>query len=319
MSDAPAADFEEAFLDALVELPMLRLSARFEAPLPLAWREPASVLRGALGAELRRTARRPHDGQICPPEACCPYCTMFEPQPRRSEAGSLTPPHPLIVSATEAEWASGRFDIALVGAAARFADPVVASLERIFERGLGARTIRGRITSWTTIGAGGDVDPRGAPINVGADVRRRVREWRGAPSMQLWTVSPVRLTAAINAEPRLSPRALTFAAARRAASLAAYFGGGAPALPLTQEMIAAAEEVRPLEEAWRWKDGVRFSARQRRDVPLGGVVGHGTYSGWTEPLLAVLGAGVVLGVGKSCSFGLGRLSARAKECPPAAD
>ena len=130
MSDAPAADFEEAFLDALVELPMLRLSARFEAPLPLAWREPASVLRGALGAELRRTARRPHDGQICPPEACCPYCTMFEPQPRRSEAGSLTPPHPLIVSATEAEWASGRFDIALVGAAARFASITESNIGR---------------------------------------------------------------------------------------------------------------------------------------------------------------------------------------------
>ena len=319
MSDAPAAVFEEAFLDALVELPMLRLAAQYEVPLPLVWREPASVLRGALGAELRRTARRPHDGQVCPPEACCPYCTMFEPQPRRADAGSLTPPHPLIMSATLAEWNSGRFELSLVGTAARFAEPVVAALERIFERGLGAKAIRGRIVSWTTIGAGGAPDPRGAPINVGAEVRRFERAWRSAPALQLWSTSPVRLTAAINGEPRLTPRSLTFAGARRAAALAAYFGGGAPAVPLTSEVIAEAEAVRVVEEAWRWKDGVRFSARQRREVPIGGVVGHGTYVGWTAPLRYVLGAAAVLGVGKGCSFGLGRLGVRAKDAPPAAD
>jgi len=71
-------------------------------------------------------------------------------------------------------------------------------------------------------------------------------------------------------------------------------------------LIAASERVATISSRNRWSDHERYSARQRAEVPMGGITGFVRFEGELEPFLPFLVAGEVLHVGKGCVMGLGQ-------------
>ncbi|MDD3582286.1 MAG: CRISPR system precrRNA processing endoribonuclease RAMP protein Cas6, partial [Desulfobacca sp.] len=68
----------------------------------------------------------------------------------------------------------------------------------------------------------------------------------------------------------------------------------------------AAEKIDTRSSSLRWHDLRRYSNRQERNTPLGGLVGEVTYTGNLEPFWPFLLLGEQVHVGKGTSFGLGQ-------------
>jgi hypothetical protein len=75
-----------------------------------------------------------------------------------------------------------------------------------------------------------------------------------------------------------------------------------------RELFEAAKSVTVVRSQLEWHDQSRFSTRQKRTVPTGGLVGSVIYQGDLAPFRQLLGAGRVLHVGKNCAFGQGAYS-----------
>jgi hypothetical protein len=73
-----------------------------------------------------------------------------------------------------------------------------------------------------------------------------------------------------------------------------------------RELIAASSGIAVREEALRWHDWERYSARQGTKMKMGGLVGNITYEGDLAGFMSFIRAGEVLHVGKGTSFGLGK-------------
>lgn len=73
-----------------------------------------------------------------------------------------------------------------------------------------------------------------------------------------------------------------------------------------QCLAERAARVTLSENATRWVDVASYSARQQRSTPIGGLVGHATYSGDLAPLRELLVWGELLHVGKNAVKGDGR-------------
>jgi hypothetical protein len=82
---------------------------------------------------------------------------------------------------------------------------------------------------------------------------------------------------------------------------------GLPWAPRWTFLAEDARAARPLADDTRWVSFSRYSASQRREIPLGGLVGSITFEGVTPRLLALLRAAEVMGAGKGGTIGLGRL------------
>jgi len=92
---------------------------------------------------------------------------------------------------------------------------------------------------------------------------------------------------------------------RRLTSLAAHHGGEVPEHAFRQ-MAWQAEGVRLVPWQGAWREWERYSSRQDRRMPFGGLVGVAVYEGALEPYLPYLVYGQATHIGKRCSFGEGR-------------
>lgn len=75
-----------------------------------------------------------------------------------------------------------------------------------------------------------------------------------------------------------------------------------------KSLIEHSEKVLTLRDNLFWKDWERYSFRQKRRIPLGGLVGEITFQGPLSPFLSLLRAGEILHCGKNTSFGLGKFT-----------
>ncbi len=109
---------------------------------------------------------------------------------------------------------------------------------------------------------------------------------------------------------RLSRRPSFFdvieALARRVFLLSCFHCQGSSE-PQWDPFLDVARCVKCLHSDLRWMDAERFSTRQKRRVPLGGVVGSMTCEGDFGLLENLLRAGEYVHVGKNATFGLGKL------------
>lgn len=87
-----------------------------------------------------------------------------------------------------------------------------------------------------------------------------------------------------------------------------YFHCGGSTTQISNDFITAAQATRCLERKLRWDDWERFSGRQKRRVPIGGVVGSMVLEGDFGLLQPLLTAGQFVHVGKNTSFGLGKFA-----------
>lgn len=294
-----------------------RLDFTVETPLAL----PAfagSTLRGAFGGALRASAcmtKKPTcDG--CPLLACCPYATVFEPQPPTAKhvlQHFSQIPRPYVIEPPgwgEKAYAPGdtlSFHLVLAGHAIDKLALILWAFHRAFQQGVGQGKGKASLSGvWLATEAGAKklADRADGPI---------VSHSIGLPStpapvgdrVTLHFHSPLRLQtngrrASVE---ELTPRKLLMSLIRRIALMCEFHGDG----PLSIDFTALADHADTLSshKALHWRDWSRYSSRQQKRMELGGVIGSWALQGELEPFLPFLHLGQWLHIGKETVFGLG--------------
>jgi hypothetical protein len=103
----------------------------------------------------------------------------------------------------------------------------------------------------------------------------------------------------------LSPRKLVADLLRRCNLVLDLHLGLRPAPFDARALVALAAGLADDRSALQWHDGHRFSARQSRETPTGGVLGRWTLHGDLAPLLPWLHLGQWLHLGKGVTLGQG--------------
>ena len=290
----PLSGFEPSLQPWLARLSVRRISMSFRAHqdfgLPP---RPGSIVRGAFGAALREQACSQHDrDEACLPGAPCAYGTVFESRPPPDVgplSGQAQVPHPLSLFATCTAQGSLRVDMVLMGAALPFETVLVSAMTAAVSKGLGKRRVAGQLL----------------------EARADDMGWRPPPAdgnAQLHWISPLRLTRhgrTLRAA-EVSADLLLMGLLRRLGFLIQYHGqpGPTPDLPTLTTM---ASNARFEQCHWHFQDDSRYSARQQRAVPLGGLLGTVQFdAGTTSAFWPVLQMGEWVQAGKGTIQGLGR-------------
>lgn len=302
--------------------PVARYLLECEVIRPLALPEYAgSALRGVFGHALRELAcvTLSPDCRGCRLLRTCPYPTVFEtPAPQDARRIYSDIPHPFVVEpppwGTVDVPAGAAFDVGLVliGPALSKLPLLLLAWERALHRGLG---IAGGTARLLRVRAADNPDPDAAPVlESGPDARLRKHPTSlplpvpgSAPkSVRVDLITPLRLKR--DGRPlragQLEPRDLLMALVRRTADLCELQLGrhtGWDFAALSQQACAVGGSVR-LE----WRDATRWSNRQQRHTPLGGLLGTIDLEGDLAPFWQLLHLGQWLHVGGKATFGLGR-------------
>lgn len=310
----------------VLDLPVVRLRFRLEARQPVRLPSyPGFALRGAFGRALRRLAcTRGPDTPCgrCPLRRACPYARLYEPFAGRRQpylAGEPTAPHPYLfdpvgdfsMQGTAGPRAPGdevAFHLLLLGEVGELAPYARLAVERMGETGLGAaRQPFELIAAEAEVGPGRWVPYDGTsptPYRAGG----RGPELPEGEAVRLRFETPLRLVS--GGEPVCEPDVVEIVgrAARRHLAVEHLFGGAPrPREEEIEDLEHRAREVRAEVGRLTWVDLHRYSGRQRRRHPMGGLVGEVVLRGELEPLLPTLRAAEELHVGKGTSFGLGRV------------
>ena len=303
--------------------------ARDELGLPV---YAGSALRGVFGHALKRTVcavRLPE----CPPcllYRSCVYPYVFEtPPPAGAERMRKYPaaPHPFVVTprfAPRQVIAAGApfdFDVTLVGRAVDHVPYVVHAFRTAGPCGLGGG--RGRFDvervdqcvdhaedRWTPVWSGGAVQaPQRTAIPPPPPIAAR--------RVTLRFDTPLRLR---RDDRPVGPDVLAFhdlfRQLLRRISLLAYFHGAAPLETDFAGLSRSSRDVEIRRRDLRWCDWSRYSSRQQRRVPMGGLLGQIAIDGEAlAPYWPYIWFGQWTHAGKGASMGLGRYRAAAEDGP----
>lgn len=290
----PLLDTEPSLQPWLARLPVRRISLTFRAQrdfgLPP---RPGSIVRGAFGAALREQACPQHArNAACVPGAPCAYGAVFESSPPAGMgplSGQTQIPHPLSLFAACTAQDALQVDMVLMGAALSFETVLVSAMTAAVSKGLGKSRVAGQLLQ-------ASVDDMG---------------WRPPPAdgnVRLNWLSPLRLTrhGRTLGAAQVSAGHLLTGLVRRLGFLVQYHGqpGPTPDLPT---LTALASKARFEQCHWRFQDDSRYSARQQRAIPLGGLLGTVQFdAGSTRAFWPVLQMGEWVQAGKGTIQGLGR-------------
>lgn len=299
-----------------------------EAPLPL----PAyagSMFRGAFGIALQQAVcvTRTYDCPRCVLKDRCLYPYVFETPPpsgtrimRKYTAaphpfvfeppagGATAPPgHPLVLGLT------------LFGKALRYLPHFIFALERLGERGLGARRVRCVVSSVTSHANGREwvlysaqektlrsSEPFENSIVLPAQPREARQAGRSDGELTIELLTPLRVVYEGRLAAELPFQVLVRNLLRRLGHLSYFHCGGDPSLVAFREWIDLASGIKTVRQDLKWFDWERYSTRQQTAMRLGGLVGRITFEGKLAPFRPLLEAGEITHAGKGTSFGLGR-------------
>jgi hypothetical protein len=258
-----------------------------------------------VGAALKRLVCTVPPGVCapCPERRRCAYAALFEARAAEEDSGPFAPgtrvPGALWFDpgawkpTTVPAGAPLIVDYAVAGRV-ELVPLVDEAIARAAAAGFGPARVRAAVDS---------VDER--PGTVADAVDGAV----GAPGpVELTLVTPLRLKRGGSYLRALEPAALARDVAFRAAALGHYHQG----LPWPVPWRAALEEARAArvaDAATRWVESIRYSARQRREIVMGGLLGRARLEEVGPALAALLGAGTVIHAGKGVSVGLGEFRA----------
>jgi len=288
---------------------------------------PASTVRGALGAALRRMVciTRLPACTDCPFRWPCVYGYLFETPPPpdgKYLRGLQDVPRPYIVRqpGTEAQrFAPGKqlvVELRLVGRARIYLPYLTLALMRLEESGLGRGRREGggrfRLVAAYALKPGGAQQPiyEATTRQVMADVP----EWTAAELLDgespartvlLRAPVPLRLKAQGRLVRRLTYRVLLRSILSRLSSLAVFHAETELQLDYAG-LLRQAEAVRVREDRMQWRDDLqRYSGRQRTTMRQGGLVGEIVFEDIPPETWPLLRLGAELHVGHSTVMGLG--------------
>ena len=283
-----------------------------------------STWRGAFGMALRQaTCTLPRKNcEGCLVSGSCVYLHLIETRPPRdSEKMTLYPqvPHPFILRPDlpmgdeVAKGGSLSVEIVLIGERARAVFPhVLLAMKQAGEGGLGWQKGRARL-----IRVEGKDGEQSVPLYE-AETDRILRDppvttvaglgnGTSGTGITLHFRTPVAIKFQEKMARELPFHVLVRNLLRRVGSLSYFHGKREESDWDYRYWIAEAEKVKTVEHEMRWVEWERYSARQERRVPLGGLVGRVGYLGdELSRFLPLLRLGERLHAGKATSFGLGR-------------
>lgn len=303
------------------QLPVLRLRLRFEPQAPFRIREfPGSMFRGAFGNSLKHLMCVRHHRQDC--EGCdlvrsCAYTRVFEPRraPTSDSKGPANPPRAFLL-----EWPPGSDDrcvgctphdleVVLLAHATTLSDLIAPAFAEAARRGFGSDRIPHRLTDVTQVFVDGTVRAGASePERLGdyAALGVKGRAWR------IRTVTPWRIEEQKRLVERPTLEQILRSIERRLRLLAQTHQDAAPAR-IEHEWFHQARDVEVRSCTWERRHWERFSARQHKRVPNRGVLGELRLRGEIAPFASLLRAATIVHLGKSTSFGMGRVAVEADE------
>jgi hypothetical protein len=262
----------------------------------------------------------------CPLLRVCPVAALVAPMREEGETGGEQRPRPYVVRPPDAprRYEPGeelRFGLALFGPAALLFPYVVMAAQGVEQGGIGRRLPEngGRrgalrlseIAAVSPLSAEHQILYRpdlrqvqspGLPV-CAAEVAAAA-EALPADRLTLRFLSPLRLIERGQLMHTFALRPFAQRLKERLDQLATAYGDG-PALPRL-DFEALAEAVHVARDDTRWVDLVNYSSRQRRGLPLGGLVGAVTLAGnLPASLRELLVWGSLVHVGKNCVKGDG--------------
>lgn len=289
-----------------------------------------NVWRSMFGASLRKescTTGAPQCGG-CPQTSQCSYLLLFEsPVPEGADwmAGGSHLPHPMLLrSGDNASLGTATVEIILFGHARAHAGQVISALSAAGLAGLGRQR---KIYRLRTVECFQSQEGGWQPWQA-ADA---------APPAMLPIVPPlpaqpivIRLLTPTHLRQRgqdIRPDRFTFDAwfgnlLRRLFTIARYYGEGWPiSVESIHDLQAEARTVRCTPQNLQWVSTNRYSARQRRETPLVGIIGLLRLDEVPAPLWKILWYGQWVHSGRATMFGQGqyRIEMESASLPPPFD
>ncbi len=341
----PAAVAMQPVITLDLPVHLLRLVARVdeEVRLPAL---PGSALRGALFEALRRqfclefagsSSGRGRAGECSRALSdACPVCFLMQPYAPEAERGADVP-RPYVLRPPldgQTHYAAGeRFSFSLVtfGRALQHLPFLLVGALEMGRRGVGygraGRFVLQEVWAEHPLlgrrqavfdARDGLVRPPALPLTYRqlaeqyaavTEPSRTTAPQNRVLTLRIELLTPLRLTdrgRLVHAE-SISLRVLVHRLLERLTVLAARYGDGPPVLPYT-DLLACADSAQVVDNRTTWRDLVRFSGRQQRAMPWGGLMGSFTVQGPAErlaPLVPLLQFGSYVGVGKYAVAGNG--------------
>lgn len=273
-----------------------------------------STWRGVIGQSLQRLVCPFIHSPRCPECSIknhCPYFQLFEQN--SSVPGFSSVPRGYILFPKKIKNKELCLEVTLFGSASRFLPALCRAILRAQKSGLGANRIQFSITRWAEILPEGGINPLSFDLDY--------LEIKGPFPLSIWLesmsspkqrqeivfVTPMRLRQRGKYLSRMDWSFFFSTLARRLEMLNIFFNGHEPIgqdswLQL-KETFSQAHVVR---DELHWKDLQRYSNRQRRKVPLGGLVGKVVVENisswwwrwWQVAALVHVGKGANMGLGK---------------------
>lgn len=310
-------------------LRILKLCFQIQPASPL---EPflyqGSAWRGILGWELQKLIcpfERQTQCEACIIQGSCPYFLLLE---KKSQVSGLFEAPKGYVLYPDQDHTGLRLDVTLFGTCADFVPALVEALKRAQKRGLGRERIPFAIQGLFQVLPDGGLhrleaksslqDALHEPFPL-SELLSDSQEPISSLGMDL--VTPLRLRRQGKYVNRFDPVFYLEALARRLEALTCLFAGGKPLGREKWETLRSwfeneLESMNPAKSShggntWtadlKWRDYARFSSRQKRKVPMGGLVGRVGFSNPSPELVQWLKVAELVHVGKGAVMGLGKM------------
>jgi len=263
-------------------------------------------LRSALGPASRRLAcERPNVRcNACDMRAGCLYALLYEPGTISTGSGPKTPPKPYVLRRIIWKNGVGTIEYLLFGPAMDFARMFgVAVVNAIHS--IGDYQVNPGVSNWMN----GD-DSLFRRDSVSKYIKKRIKELdKGVLRVDILTSLRLKSNGKTFSDVTIE-RFASFIG-RRARLLLGFYGYDASGHGI-DEMFEMPDQINGLktESFMAWKDDHRYSARQGRSMPTGGITGYMKITGIDSKGLGLLALGELLNIGSMTNMGHGAIELR---------
>lgn len=275
---------------------------------------PGTTLRGAFGYAFKDSfcVSDQKECAHCSLREQCVYAYVFETPilPNQTKVSAEKAPHPFVIKVNEIPKRSFKpgeswsFDLTLIGRAISLLPFFTQTFAKMGIKGLGKSKGKFSVSRIINLDTGDEIDL--FRMDFSKLNRIETVEDRDASNLELEIKSPLRLMTKGSLVRDIDFQQLIRHCLRRISNLQ-YFHGTEELRVDFVSLINRCKEVPTLESNLTWVDHDRFSTRQGKLVPLGGLVGTVVFGpGWKEfyPYLKLLER---VHLGKNCTFGLGHV------------